>query len=129
MYISQIQSSSFSGNFYSNELLTPILNEANNYELKKFLDVLNRMVKVDDKRNYVLGTRRDYYTRTKEIFLQDMENKKIYKTIAVWDINKKTSFTNCLERINNFLESIYPQPKTTNIPRESILADIKSRLK
>jgi len=56
-------------------------------------------------------------------------NLKNYKTIAVWDINKKLSFTNCLERINNFLESIYPQPKITNIPRESIMADIKSTLK
>ena len=129
MHISQIQSFSFSGNFYNNELLTPILKEANNYELKRFSEVLKRMGKVDDKRNYVLSSRPDFYTKTKELFIQEKENKNFYTSIAVCGISKSFSFANCLERINNFLESIYPLPKTTNNSRESILADIKNTLK
>ena len=70
MFVSQIYLTNFQGNFYNNSLLQSALAEANNYELKRFSDLLCRMKKFKDNNNYTLETRYNHCVKTKDLYFK-----------------------------------------------------------
>lgn len=140
MKITRVENSNiitYRGTFETNELLDKSIERADNYDLKRFRDNLSRMYNTNDDINFVLKERTQYLgagTTSRDLVLYDKILNKYITTVGSDSTysNKtkdtKLRFTHAIERMNNFLENLYPPQKSTCVPREILLKSITKML-
>ncbi len=140
MRVTRIENSNlitYRGTFETNELLDKSIKKADSFELKRFNDNLSRMVNENDDKKFILKERTQYLgagTSCHDLILLDKETNNYVTTVgsdSTYSIRAKDTkyrFEHALERINNFLENLYPPQKSTCVPREILLKSITKKL-
>ena len=136
MNVQPVNDTNFQGRFLNNRLLGKSLEKANNYELMRFSQILDRMAAVDDNASYYLKERHQFLadTRMDELLIMNGATNKFVTPVSHDNVNLKSyikpskRYENALKRINDFLENLYPKENTVDVPRQVLLDDIKKKL-
>ena len=133
MKIDNINSTNFYGTFAKNVHLEKAIEKASDYELYKFSKLLNRMNKINDNRYFELFESITLDDKTIIGFLKYKPySSKMYnvgKGPKTSTNGEKTCYNNVINTINMYLEKIYPEPRETNIPRETSIKRILDIIK
>ena len=106
---------------------------SSDYDLDKFGKTLERMAKVDDGRTYHLDriSYRNSMVNQQDIRLIFNDNNRKIDAVLVGreTVENRMPFSDScydgvIARVNEFLTKIYPESKTTNVPREFSLKNI-----
>lgn len=130
-------STSFRGVFIGNELLDKSIERASDYHVHKFANVLERMSKVDDGKEFYLDNYffPGYFANRQDIKLViNTQYKKFdVKKVGTEEIKKREKstggcFDNVIKNVTEILEEIYPEPETTRAKRENSLRRINKHI-
>ena len=129
MRIVPVDNTNFNAKFYNNQLLEKVLAKTENNHLKNFLDILKRMERVNDGREFYLEIVPMPLIGGDYLVMKGVENYHGFAALQIWDYEAERINPSALERVNVCLNHYYPfNPKIELPTKDELLKEIHEKL-